>query len=766
MNNVDLASFERASALHRAGNLAQAQVLYRQFLAMAPDHAGALHMLGMSEVQAGQVALGIGLIERSISLDPAQPQAHSTLGNALRLLRRPADALQSFDRALALDPAHVPALNNRAITLLDLGRPLEALACCEQVLRLKPAHAGARVNRAAALLRLARPAEALQDLDRVLEAQPGFAAALVARGRALLGLGRPEEAIDSLDRARQLGGDNAMLWTARAQALVALRRLEEAVASFDQALLAEPLLVDVHSERAAALMEMHCPSEALASYERLLGIDPSLAAGHFNSGIALAMLGRYALATACFAKTLELAPDFPDALGALLQANVMQCDWTDWEQLTARTVAQVVEGRRTITPFALLAVDDSPALHLQCARLHVSDHFPSPSGIQPPVCWPGEPRIRVGYLSGDFRDHPVAQLLAGVLAHHDRERFEPMAIALRPPDDSEFAARIRASVGSMVDVSRESDAAASERIRRLGVDILIDLQGLTVGARPGILARRAAAVQVNYLGFPSTMGADFVDGFIGDHITIPDGAEADYAERVLRLPHCFMPFDNRQQISAEPLTRAAIGLPQSGFVFCAVNNPYKFTPFVFDAWMRLLRQTPGSVLWLRAAPREVEDNLRNEAKRRGVDQDRLLFLARVAHFEDYLARLRLADLFLDTFPYNAHATAANALWAGLPVVTSPGRCFASRVGASLLHAVGLPELVADGLEGYEQLALALAHDAGLLAQRRAALAGRRNSCALFDTARYCRDFEDGLSQLLQHAGAGASHDPIDVGVSR
>jgi predicted O-linked N-acetylglucosamine transferase (SPINDLY family) len=486
----------------------------------------------------------------------------------------------------------------------------------------------------------------------------------------------------------------------------------------------------------------------------VLQLDPTSAETHYGRGIGLAELGHYETAAASFAKAVELVPNFPYALGGWLQLKLHQCDWTDWTGSVERVASSVQQGDRVIIPFAFLAFCESTAAQLQCARVYVADSFPP---VPPPI-WAGRRRdtgpIRVAYLSADFRDHPVTQLLAGVLERQDRERFETLAVALRPPDDSALGQRVKAAARTFLDVSRESDTAVAQLMRAMQVDIAVDLQGFTLGTRAGIFAQRAAPIQVNYLGFAATMGAEYIDYIIADPVVIPAEAEGDYAEHVVRLPNCFLPYDNQQLIAADTPSRAEAGLPPEGFVFCAFNNQYKITPSMFDVWMRLLRETPGSVLWLRAAGAAVIANLRREAAARGIAAERLVFAPRVAAMEDHLARHRLADLFLDTAPYNAHATAINALWAGLPVLTYQGTTFAGRVGASLLRAVGLPELIADTLQEYEHLALTLANAPQSLAGIRARLADTRRTQPLFDTDRFCRNLEVAFVGMFERHRGG------------
>lgn len=724
-------SYERAIALHRKGQVAQATELYEQLLKAQPEHADALHMLGMAKVQSGDIEAGMALIERSLRLNPRQAAAHSSLGNALRSLQRHQDALAQYNRAIDLDPDHAPAHNNRGSTLLDLGRPQEAIESYEHALRLKPDHVGALFNCGNALLRQGRPAEALRHYERAVLLQPGFALALCARGKAL----------------RQL------------------RRLPEALTSIDRGLALNPGLAgnaEIHLDRGDILADQRRLEEAVASYERAIELDSTIALAHFSCASALAQLSRHDAAAIRYASALALNPKFPFAQGGLLQSRLMQCDWIDWDRRAEEIVASVEEGQAAVIPFVLLAVSDCAATQLRCARNYLIESFPP----APRPLWSGETydheRIRVAYVSADFRDHPVAQLFVGVLEKHDRSRFETIAVCLRPADGSALGRRVRSAVERVIDVDDRTDAAIADELRRMEVDILVDLQGFTQGERVGILARRPAPVQVSYLGFPATTGAEYIDYLIADSTVIPDGAENSYAEHIVRLPHSYLPFDDRQPISERVPSRLEAGLPVQGIVFCAFNNHYKINPEIFALWMRLLRDTPGSCLWLRAAPPAAVANLRSEARAHGIPAERLVFASPIAEMADHLARMGLADLFLDTLPYNAHATAANALWAGIPVVTCLGNAFAGRVAASLLRAVGLPQLIARDLREYERIALDLANNAESRLGIRAELLQRRRDAPLFDTDRHRRSLESAFGRMQALVRRGERPAAFDV----
>jgi predicted O-linked N-acetylglucosamine transferase (SPINDLY family) len=425
---------------------------------------------------------------------------------------------------------------------------------------------------------------------------------------------------------------------------------------------------------------------------------------------------------------------------------------------------RVSAGLKVTYPLSLLPVTDSPELTLACARIFVEDQYPANESLGPLIrrsrpAVPAAPtvpaasstpaagrRIRVAYVSADFRDHPVSHLLVGVLERHDKQQFETLGVSLRAGDGGELGQRITVAVDRMIDATVLSDRETAELLRELEVDIAVDLMGFTDGARPGIFAHRAAPVQVNYLGYAGTLGADYMDYLLADEVVIPPGQERWYAEKVIRLPHCFLPNDDQRAIGPTP-SREQAGLPAQGMVFCAFTNAYKINPPVFDVWMRLLREVPQSVLWLRGMGAEARTNVLREAADRGVEAQRLVFAPHVASMAEHLGRHQLADLYLDTLPYNAHSTTCDALWAGVPVITCVGRTFASRVAASALTAVGLPELITQDLQEYEHRALQLAREPGRLTELRQRLARQREHSPLFDTHAYCQHLESAFREM-------------------
>ena len=739
---------QRALALIHGGQLPQAEALCRQVLVHEPRNFNALQLLGHIALQRRDYAAATQWLSGARSINRESPPVHSNLAVALLALKRPREAMECCEAALALKPQFPEALCNRGNALCALGRPVEGLVSYEQAILLSPGSYDAHVGRTNALLGLKRYSQALSSCDVVLRIAPRSVDAWCLRGSVLLKDKRPEEALTAFDQALGFSPNSPEALNNRGTALRDLRRPAEALESYEQAARLRPEFAEVWCNTANLSMDAGRYEEALGRCERALRIQPDFLDALNLKGTALRVLKRYEEAASAYEKILAASALFGQAQSHLLFSRASLCDWAQRDEQTSVIIRRIGEGQSTSSPHAFLWICDSAETQLQCATLFSNDQFPEAAAL-----WRGEPyrheRLRIAYLSADFADHPVAHLIAGVIDAHDRSRFETFGVSLhRDPAGGEMQARMQRAFEHFDDVSEPGDREVALMLREREIDIAVDLTGHTRGGRLGILAFRPAPLQVNYLGFAGTTGAPYVDYLIGDSVTIPDDEERFFSERIVRMPHSFMPNDDRQAIAGEPPRRRDLGLPESGFVFCAFNNAYKLNPQMFEIWMRLLRETPGSVLWLRGGE-SVAAHLMREARARGVDAARLVFASRVRAMDEHLARYRQADLFLDTLPYGAHATARDALWAGLPVLTCTGNSFAARVAASLLVNLDMTELVTASLEDYAAQALRFANSPALLADVRAKLAHQRATRPLFDTDLYRRHLESAYMAMAE-----------------
>ncbi len=755
-----MVSVEQALALHNAGRLDEARELYRQVLAVDPANAQALELLGTVECQTGQFEAGVRLFEQSLALKPDQPDVQYNRGLALQYLKRPDEAVASFDQVLQARPDHLQAWFARGNTLQSLRQFEGAAASYDKAVALRPDFAEAHSNRAYALHCLNRLDEAVAGYRRALQLQPALVEAHVHLGTALHQLGRFADALASYDTALRLNPKHAEAWFNRGNALWALKQIPAALDSYNRAVAAKPDHAEALSNRGNALQELRRVDEALASFDRSLAIRPDFADARNNRGNLLQAVGRLAEAAADFDTVLAAQPDFAWLQGQALHTRMQLADWRDFDARRDALVAAVGRGEPATPPLQIQPVVDDPAIHRQAAEIYARTLFPLNTALTELVAPPKRDRIRVGYFSSDFNNHPVAHLMAGVLERHDRAGFEVFAFSLSSGPDDDWTVRIKTAADHFIPVTDLPDADIAAKVRALGIDIAIDLNGFTKGNRAGVFAARAAPVQVNYIGYLGSMGALWMDYILADETIIPDSHHVFYAEAVVSLP-CFQVNDEMQAISDRVFTRAELGLPDDGFVFCSFNQLFKITPDVFDSWMRLLVQVPKSVLWLFVSDDTAKASLRAETGTRGVDPDRLVFAGRIP-LADHLARLKQADLFLDTHPYNAGATASNALRVGLPVLTRIGESFPARMGASLLNAVGLPELITGTPEAYEAMAVRLATHPEELVGLRSKLAANVPGSLLFDTKRATRNLEAAFTQMVERARAGLPPEAIKL----
>jgi predicted O-linked N-acetylglucosamine transferase (SPINDLY family) len=666
------------------------------------------------------------------------------------------EAEQLYRRILQAQPKNYDCLHMLGIIAFQRRDYAEAVRLIDIVVKHNPKFDAAHNNRGNALKEMKRFDEALASYDRAIVLKPDNFDALNNRGVVLYELRRLEEALASYDRAIALKPAHAEAFSNRGVVLNELRRFNEAIASYDQAIALNRDYADAFNNRGTAFYEAERYEEALASYDRTIALKPDDAEALQNHGNTLSKLKRFDLAVVSYDRAFALKPNLKYLEGHRLYAKMHICDWSNFDDECAHLVAAIQPKRPAMMPFHLLAIPSSVSVHLRCAQMFAADKCP----VSVEELWRGEryshDRIRVAYVSADFRDHAVSHLLANMFEQHDRARFETVAVALGLDDRSAMRARLRSVFGQFIDAGGKSDEDVARVMRELEVDIAVDLMGFTSGARPAIMAYRPAPIQVNYLSYPGIVGTKYIDYILADRFVIPEEERAQFSEPVVYLPDAYLGYDIKRKISERTPTRAELGLPERGFVFCAFNNSYKLTPSIFDIWVRLLHAVESSVLWLTGTNATAMNNLRREAQARGVDPERLVFAPFVKRIEDHLARHRVADLFLDTLPFNAQTTACDALWAELPVVTCLGPTFVGRVAASVLNAVGLPELITYSLDEYEALALKLARDPALLAALKQKLARQRTSYPLFNTERFTRHMEAAYTTMWERHQRGES----------
>ncbi|MEO8302346.1 MAG: tetratricopeptide repeat protein, partial [Rhizomicrobium sp.] len=577
---------------------------------------------------------------------------------------------------------------------------------------------------------------ALAAYDAALHSAPHVAAIHFGRGISLVMLRRFEEAVGAFDHCLALDHGHVVTQYNRAMALTQLQRWQDALTAWDALIRKDPAMADAWNNRSGVLQALGRYEEALESMAHVLKLRPSDARALYNTGLMLLVLKRFDQAQGFLTDALKAAPGNGEILGSLVSAALRACDWETLESLLPRLISAIQNGTAVVAPLTLLALSDDPGLQKQCAERTTARSLAALESSIPPMAQAAyrHDRIRIGYLSSDFGDHPVAAQIVGLLERHDRSRFEVAGLFTGREDGSARYQRIVKACDNFRNIGSIGAREAATLIREAEIDILVDLNGHTLGWRPAILKYRPAPVSATFLGYAGTTGADFIDYIIGDPHVTPFELGPFLSERIVQLPDCFWPSDPDLP-EPEAMTRAQAGLPPDAFVFCCFNSNHKIRPQMLDLWARLLQSVPDSVLWLREGYPQMNARFLQQARARGMDQGRILFAARVQSFAHHLGRQAQADLFLDTFPYNAHATASDALWAGLPVVTLRGESFVSRVSSSLLANAGLEELIASTPQEYEAIALSLARDRDRLRNLRRKLVSTRKTAALFDMDR-------------------------------
>ena len=767
---------------------------YEKAIDIEPNYAEGYYGRGNALLELGRLDDAIASYDRAISINPAFQEAYANRGNALMALMCPAEALASYDkaistkpndatgyhqrgdalqelgrleeavasydRAIAINPSYEEAYANRGNALLALKRPEQALTSYEKTIALRPDYAESYSNRGNALLDLRRVEDALASYEKALEIKPDYAAGHYNHGNALQELNRLEEAVASYDRAISINLAFEEAFANRGNALLALKRPEHALTSYDQAISINPNYAEFYYNHGRALQELGRLKEALVSYDKAVLLNPDYAAGYYNRGIALQALGQLDEAVLSYEMALGLNPDYEYLQGIHLHTKMLICDWQDFESNIKSLVLKINERKRASTCFPILALTDSLPIQRRASEILIHDKYPLNTSLGPILKSYASRKIKIGYYSAHFRDHPVSILCAELFETHDKNKFELFGFYSGPPDSGKMHKRIASAFDVFTDVWLKDDKEVAILSRDIGIDIAVDLTGMTENSRVGVFSYRAAPIQISYIGYLGTMGAQYYDYLIADKTIIPASSQQYYVEKIVYLPS-YQVNDSKREIADKLYTKSELNLPEKSFVFCCFNNNYKLTPTTFDSWMRILAAVPDSVLLLYAGNKWAEANIKMEAEKRGVVQNRLVFGSRIGASEN-LARYRSADLFLDTLPYNAGTTASDAIWSGLPVLTCMGESFASRVAASVLNAIELPELITRTQEEYEAKAIELATNPIKIKAIKEKLERNRKTTALFDTQRFTRHIEDAYSEMYRRYQADLPLDHIYI----
>jgi len=719
--------------------------------------------------------------KKTVELMPNNKEAHLNYGTSLLRVGRHEEANSAYEQALTIDSDYCDAWQNRGIALFNLERYHEALSSYEEALRRKPEVVEVWCNVGKVFHKLRQFTEALASYERALKIEPNYAAAWYNKGityseikryddasaaysqaisidpenhdaryrygLVLCELGRYQDALACYDRLIASKENHPQIWHSASYAYCRLKLYKEALISCDCAIELKPEYPEAWCTKGVVLNELKRYEKALACFEKAIEYKDDLHEAWSNQGISLAELERHEEAVGSFERTFELKPDSDYILNRLIQSKQVIGDWSNQSSSIKLLEEKIGAGEKAALPFSNFAVIDSEALHLKAAKIWVADTM---QGAPPslPIVKNSHRKIRIGYFSSDFRTHPIGLLMAELFKTHNRDHFEIIAFSLEPakPGDK-VRENLKIAFDQFIDVENKSDPEICALSRDLEIDIAVDLNGFTSGHRTDIFAYRAAPIQVNYLGYPGTMGADFIDYIIADKIVIPQSSQIFYSEKIAYLPNSYMVDDSSRQASSKEFKRSDFDLPEHGVVFCCFNNSYKFNERILAGWANILSKVSNSVLWISENNELFRKNILREFAKLNINKDRIIFAGRLDSLEDHLARYRLADLFLDTQPFNAHTTAVDALKSGVPVLTLLGKTFAGRVAASLLNAIELPELITTTQEEYEALAIDLGNNPAKLRNLKERLKKNTSTTPLFNTQLFTKNIEAAYSKM-------------------
>ena len=733
--------------LHSQGQLRQTLQRIEALVQQFPMSVVLYNIQGAVLQELGQLDLSIEAYSKALAIKPNYTAAYYNMGNALKEQGKLEEAIEAYNKALAIKPDHSDASYNMAYTFQEQGKLEEAIATYKKVLAIKPDYVDAYNNMGNALKEQGKLEEAIAAYNKALAIKPDYVDAYNNMGVALKEKCKLGEAIEAYKKALAIKPDYADVYNNMGNALQEQGSLEEAIEAYNEALAIQPDHAEAYYNMGYTFQEQGKLEEAIATYNKAIALKPDHAEAYYNMGITIQCQGNLKEAIAAFNNALALQPDYETARGQKLYQLAHICDW-DAIAEDSTLIPSLGTNEKFVPPFVMLSLEDAPDSHRIRSEVYAKAIY-----LQRPLPLPALPskkpkRIRIGYFSADFHNHATMYLMAKVFAAHDRQKFEVYAYSYGPDANDQMRQALIKSVDVFDDVREMSFKDTALLARQDKIDIAVDLKGHTQDQRLGIFAYRPAPTQISYLGYPGTIGTEFIDYIVADPVVVPSNRRSAYSEEIIYLPHTYQPNDNTRIISQKVTTKADMGLPEDGFVFCCFNSNYKISPAEFDIWMRLLCKVNGSVLWLLKSNLWVEQNLQREAKKRGIQANRLVFAEKLPH-DQHLGRQKHADLFIDTFNVNAHTTASDALWAGLPIVTKLGQGFAARVAGSLLNAVGLAELITENEHDYEALILELATNPVKLAKIKEKLAVNRLSQPLFDTQQYTKHLEDGYQQAYQ-----------------
>lgn len=770
-----------AFSMHKKNELKEAKKIYEDILKIEPDNFSALQLLGSLSAQINDNETALKLLEKAKNLNSSFPPIHNNYGGVLKNLNRLSDALDSYDKAIKLNPNYEEAYLNRGGILHTLGKYEEALKSYHRAIEIKTNYPEAYLNIGNTLKELNKIDMALESYKKALELKQDFDIALYSIGNLYLDQCMYDQAIQNYNNAINFNPHFAEAYLNRGSAFEKMNRHIEALSSYKKALEIKPNFADAYYNSGVVQTKLYQFNDAIDSFNKALFYKKNYAEALNNKGFVLKQLGNFEEALECYhgatnmrqnyaeayynlatvnqylrnfkeaiqnyEKAISINPNLDWLLGDFIHAKMQICDWQNLQENLKKLIICINNGDKVITPFAALSIFDDSALHHMVAKRYVEEKFPIDNTLGKISKYIKKNRIRIGYFSGDFYNHAVSILIAELFELHNRDIFEIYGFSLSSSENDSMKNRIKNSFDQFYEVGEKNDLEIARLSRKVEIDIAIDLGGFTSKERVGIFALRAAPIQLQYIGYLGTMAASYYDYLIADKTILPKKIQKNFSEKIIYLPS-FQVNDRKKIVSDRQFCKSELGIHESSFVFCCFNNNYKITPEIFVIWMQILREVSNSILFLYADNLVVKNNIQNEAKKNGVNPDRLVFAERISK-EDYLARYKCSDLFLDTSPYNAGVTASDALWMGLPVLTMIGNSFPSRMAASILMAIGAPELITHNLHEYKNLAIELAKNKSKLNEIKVKITQNYLEKPLFNTPLFTKNIEQAYQTIYE-----------------
>ena len=751
----------RSLVLKELNQLHESLAGYEKAINLKQDYAEAHYNRGVVLQALGRMEESLDSYGKAIKYKIDYAKAYNNRGIVLNELKRLDESISSYDKAIEIKRDYADAYNNRGNAFQELELWGDALKSYDYAIEFNHQDVDAYFNRGNVLQKLKRFDEAVQSYEKAIEFRTDHADAYNNRGNAFEELEHLDDALASFDKAIKYKSDHAVAFYNRGNVLSKLKRFDEALISYSKAVDFKRDYASAYNNLANILKKFNRFEEAIEIYGSAIECNSDYVEAFHNLGLVLQETKKYEIALINFKKVLNLKPDYPFIKGEINHCMMQINDWQSYYETLEDINRDVLDGKLSATPFGYQAICNEPRLMIKAAEIFSTFKYPKKKPAIRDLKIINNKKIKIAYVCGEFRDHATSILMVNLWEMHNKDKFEVFGLDNGWDDKSPIRKRIKDVFNQLIDITAMSDLKVAQLIYDENIDILVNLNVFFGNERNSVFSYKAAPIQVNYLGFPGTMGVDYMDYLIADKTVIPENLQEFYTEKIVYLPNCYQVNDRKREIADKAFTKEELGLPNVGFVFCCFNNNYKITPPTFDGWVRILKAVEGSVLWLLEDNPSARTNLQIEAKARGLDPNRLVFAKRL-NLPEHLARHKVADLFLDTLPSNAHTTASDALWAGLPVLTCMGHSFASRVAASLLKAMQLPELITASQDEYETTAIELATYPEKLHAIKEKIERNRLTTALFDTPRFTKHIESAFTQMYERYQADLPPDHLHI----